>query len=103
MGMTEELERYLEGYDGLLGRKENRENFRRFARGQLGPVERKSLEPIADAAGVPPRVLQEFFSEARWDEGGGCGTNSSSGWPGNTAARMGSSSWTRPVTPRRAK
>jgi SRSO17 transposase len=68
--MTEDLERYLEGYDGLLGRKENRENFRRFARGQLGPVERKSLEPLADAAGVPPRVLQEFFSEARWDEGG---------------------------------
>jgi SRSO17 transposase len=68
LGMTRDLERYLRGYDGFLGRKENRANFRRFARGQLGPVERKSLEPIADAEGVPPRVLQEFFSQSRWEE-----------------------------------
>ena len=38
--------------------------------GQLGPLERKSIEPIADAAGVPPRNLQEFLSLLRWDEDG---------------------------------
>ncbi len=68
--MTDDLETYLEGYDDLLGRRENREHFRRFARGQLGPIERKSLEPIADAEGVPPRTLQFFFSRYAWDEEG---------------------------------
>jgi len=68
--MTDDLDTYLEGFDDLLGRRENREHFRRFARGQLGPIERKSLEPIADAEGVPPRTLQFFFSRYAWDEGG---------------------------------
>jgi SRSO17 transposase len=35
--------------------------------GQLGPLERKSVEPIALDAGVPPRSLQEFLSLHRWD------------------------------------
>ena len=68
--MSDDLETYLAGYDGLLGRRENREHLRRFARGQLGPIERKSLEPIADAEGVPPRTLQFFFSRYVWDEDG---------------------------------
>ena len=59
---SKDLEAYLETYDELLGREENREHFRRFARGQLGPIERKSLEPIADAEGANPRTLQFFFS-----------------------------------------
>ena len=32
-----DLETYLDGHDRLPGRRENREHFRRFARGQLGP------------------------------------------------------------------
>jgi SRSO17 transposase len=68
--LADDLEKYLASYDELLGRKENREHFRRFARGQLGPIERKSLEPIADAEGVPPRGLQQFFTQYSWDEGG---------------------------------
>jgi SRSO17 transposase len=36
--------------------------------GQLGDQPRKSVEPMADAAGVPPRTLQEFLSLAKWDE-----------------------------------
>jgi len=43
--MSDDLETCFEGYDYLLGRRENREHFRRFARGQLGTIERKSLEP----------------------------------------------------------
>ena len=65
-----DLEQYLASYDELMGRRENRENLRRFARGQLGTVERKSLEPLADAEGVEPRSLQEFFSRHRWDTEG---------------------------------
>lgn len=62
------LETYLCTYDCLLGRPENREHFHRFARGQLGPIERKSLEPIADAEGANPRTLQLFFSHHKWRE-----------------------------------
>lgn len=67
---AEDLEAYLSTYDELLGREENREHFRRFARGQLGPIERKSLEPIADAEGVNPRTLQFFFSRYKWNVNG---------------------------------
>lgn len=67
---TVALEQYLATFDELFGRSESRAHFRLFARGQLGPLQRKSLEPIADAEKVPPRSLQQFFSEYRWDEGG---------------------------------
>ena len=68
--IEDDLEEYLASYDELFGRAESREHFRCFARGQLGPLERKSLEPIADAEGVPPRGLQQFFTQYRWDEDG---------------------------------
>lgn len=64
------LEEYLGSFDGLLGRVENREHFRRFARGQLGPIKRKALQPMALEEGVPPRTLQFFFSRYAWDEEG---------------------------------
>ena len=67
---TVALEQYLATFDELFGRSESRAHFRLFARGQLGPIKRKSLEPIADAEKVPPRGLQQFFSEYHWDEGG---------------------------------
>lgn len=62
------LEEYLSTYDPLLGRKENKEHFRQFARGQLGTIERKSLEPMADAEKTSARTLQLFFSKTKWDE-----------------------------------
>ena len=68
--LRDKLEEYLGSYDELFGRAESRAHFRLFVRGQLGPLERKSLEPIADAEGVPPRALQQFFSQYRWDEDG---------------------------------
>jgi SRSO17 transposase len=39
-----------------------------YVRGQLGPLQRKSIEPMALQAGVPPRTLQELLSLHRWDE-----------------------------------
>lgn len=70
LGAASDLDKYLSSYDSLLGRVENREHFRRFARGQLGPLQRKSLEPIADAEGANPRTLQFFFSQYSWNESG---------------------------------
>ena len=67
---AKDLEEYLQSFDQLLGKVQNREHFRRFARGQLGPIERKSLEPIADAEGANPRTLQFFFSRYKWDHDG---------------------------------
>lgn len=63
------LTEYLHEFDGCLGRVTNRAHLQTYVAGQLGDLERKSVEPIADAAGVPPRTLQEFLSLLKWDEG----------------------------------
>jgi SRSO17 transposase len=39
-----------------------------YLRGQLGPLPRKSVLPMARDAGIPPRTLQELLSLHRWDE-----------------------------------
>jgi SRSO17 transposase len=66
--MADELDAYYRDFDDCFSRSEGRQMIRRFARGQLGPIERKSLEPIADKEGITPRSLQFFFSRNEWDE-----------------------------------
>jgi SRSO17 transposase len=66
--MADALDDYYREFDGCCSRSEGRDMIRRFARGQLGPLERKSLEPIADSEGVAPRALQWFFCRNGWDE-----------------------------------
>ena len=39
-----------------------------YLRGQLGPLPRKSVMPMAREAGIPPRTLQALLSLHRWDE-----------------------------------
>jgi len=63
------LTRYLHEFDGCMGRVTNCGHRDRYVLGQLSDLERKSIEPMADAAGVAPRTLQEFLSLLRWDEG----------------------------------
>jgi SRSO17 transposase len=41
-----------------------------YCRGLLSDLERKTCEPIALAAGVPVRTLQEFLRDHDWDEDG---------------------------------
>ena len=62
------LTEYLHEFDGCMGRITNRAHLQTYVSGQLGDLDRKSVEPIADAAGVPPRTLQEFLSMLKWDE-----------------------------------
>lgn len=62
------LTEYLHEYDGCLGRVTNREHLAAYVTGQLSDLDRKSIEPMADAAGVPPRTLQEFLGLLKWDE-----------------------------------
>lgn len=62
------LEQFLGRFDGCFGRPEPAGHLDTFVRGQLSDLPRKSIEPIALAAGTPPRTLQQFFSRALWDE-----------------------------------
>ena len=59
---------YLKTFEDCMGRVTNRDHLETYVRGQLSDLERKSVEPIADAAGESPRTLQEFLSLLRWDE-----------------------------------
>lgn len=61
------LRAFTKSFDGCLGNRKNREHLRTYIEGQVGPLERKSVEPIALAAGVPPRTLQEFLCRYKWD------------------------------------
>jgi SRSO17 transposase len=67
VGLTTQLDEYLSLYDGCFARSEGRAHLRRYVRGQLSDLPRKSVEPMADHAGVPPRTLQEFLAGHRWD------------------------------------
>ena len=61
------LTQYLHEFDGCFGRRTTRRHLGTYVLGQLGPLQRKSVEPMADWAGVPPRTLQEFLSLFGWD------------------------------------
>jgi SRSO17 transposase len=67
-GLGSLLLRFLGQFDDCFYSKKGRQSFRTYVQGQLGHLERKSMEPMADAAGVPPRTLQEFLSHVVWNE-----------------------------------
>jgi len=62
------LNKYLGEFDDCFSRSEPADNLRVYVNGQLSDLKRKSIEPIADRAGVPPRTLQQFLSRAAWDD-----------------------------------
>ena len=62
------LNAFLHTFDDCFGRVTARQHLDTYVLGQLGDLERKSIEPMADAAGTPPRNLQQFLSLYRWDE-----------------------------------
>lgn len=62
------LDRFLRQFDDCIKTQPSRDHMRTYLNGQLGSLKRKSIEPIALEAGVPPRTLQEFLSIHRWDE-----------------------------------
>lgn len=59
---------YLKRFDDCFTRQDTRAHLHVYVEGQLSSLDRKSVEPIAKAAGVAPRTLQEFLSFLRWDE-----------------------------------
>lgn len=62
------LSGYMGEFDDCFVRPETRAHFRRYVEGQLSDLDAKSCEPIALAAGVAPRNLQEFLATCKWDE-----------------------------------
>lgn len=68
LGIKPALTRYLHEFDGCMGRVTNRHHLQTYVAGQLSDLQRKSIEPMADAAGQSPRTLQEFLSLLRWDD-----------------------------------
>src|SRR5437899_5109457 len=68
-GLGPALERYLANFDNCFARSDTRTHLPVYVRGQLSDLPRKSVEPMALEAGVPPRTLQQFLSLLEWDEG----------------------------------
>jgi SRSO17 transposase len=64
-----QLDSYLEEFADCFGRSDTRGHLPVYVRGQLSDLPRKSVEPIALAADVPPRTLQQFLSLLEWDHG----------------------------------
>lgn len=62
-----ELNKFLAKFDDCFSRREPREDLRVYIKGQLSDLPRKSVEPIALAARIPPRTLQYFLSSIPWD------------------------------------
>ena len=63
------LDRFVRRFEGCIKMQATRAHLKTYVEGQLGDLPRKSVEPIALRAGVPPRSLQEFVSLHRWDAG----------------------------------
>ena len=66
--MGKELKHFVSEFDDCFGRREPREHLRAYIRGQLSDLPRKSVEPIALAAKIPPRTLQWFLNNAAADD-----------------------------------
>jgi SRSO17 transposase len=64
------LERFLSRFDACFSHSGTRGHLPIYVHGQLSDLPRKSVEPMALAAGVPPRSLQEFLSLLDWDHEG---------------------------------
>jgi SRSO17 transposase len=61
------LHRFLARFDDCFHRSEARHHLATYVRGLLSDLPRKSVEPIALEAGLPPRTLQQFLSLLDWD------------------------------------
>ena len=67
-GIGRKLRKFLGEFADCFGRSEPREHLYAYVQGQMSDLPRKSVEPIALAAGITPRTLQSFFSYLSWDE-----------------------------------
>lgn len=62
------LGKFLRKFERCIKTRQSQHHLRTYIGGQVSDLERKSVEPIALSAGVPPRTLQEFLGLHRWNE-----------------------------------
>jgi len=62
------LPRFLDEFADCYGRCDTRRYLKIYVSGQVSDLQRKSVEPMALRAGVPPRSLQAFLGLLTWDE-----------------------------------
>ncbi len=67
LSLGPELADFLDEFANCFGRSEPRCHMAEYVQGQLSELPRKSVEPIALAAGIAPRTLQEFLRTDVWD------------------------------------
>src|SRR4051812_50194363 len=63
------LGRFLSGFKSCFVPRNTFAHLLVYCRGLLSDLPRKSVEPIALAAGCAVRTLQEFLTHHAWDEG----------------------------------
>jgi len=66
--LRKNLGKYMHLYADCIKTAPSRYHMRTYVNGQIGRLERKSIEPIALEARVPVRSLQEFIGFHRWAE-----------------------------------
>lgn len=67
VGLGPAFAHYLGRFRGCFGQKRTAIHFDTYCRGLLCDLPRKSVEPIALAAGTAVRTLQEFLVTAKWN------------------------------------
>jgi SRSO17 transposase len=65
--LRQNLSPFLRRFKGCFRTQATRAHLGTYVGGQIGPLPRKSVEPMALEAGVAPRTLQEFLGLHRWD------------------------------------
>jgi SRSO17 transposase len=68
-GLKKPLAEFLKEFDDCFAYRKTRIHLKHYMEGQLSDLERKSVEPMALAADIPVRTLQEFLCLHRWKEG----------------------------------
>lgn len=67
-GLRARLGHFMRNFSKCIKTAPSRKNMSRYIDGQVGPLERKNVENIALAADMPPRTLQNFLGQNKWDE-----------------------------------
>lgn len=69
-GLGPALTAFLDSFRPCFGRRDTYAHLGTYCRGLISDLPRKSVEPIALAAGTAVRTLQEFLTHHAWDHDG---------------------------------
>jgi len=67
LALRPRIEQFLRLFDECFVDEKTQHHLRVYVHGQLSNLPRKSVEPIAVAAQMAPKTLQQFLSLAKWD------------------------------------